>query len=159
MMERNAEHAFLKLLIAHDTSKEGRQLQDRLTQTEYEYKCIRRAAFLMVVLFMLSLAGLGYCAILLPDVFRHPGHIVMRVLYDLGLGSLITQVALLGYLLWHRTSVSRLHGECRLLVLIKSQLKGGTAPILAAESPGEYPGVSGRLPAQQFTRPLEGQVS
>ena len=156
MLERNTEHAFLKVLIAHDTSNESRQLQNRLTETEREHKCIRRAAFLMVVLFMLSLAGLSYCAILLPEVFRNPGHIVMRGLYDLGLGSLISQVAFLGYLLWHRANVSRLHRECRLLVLVKSPLKGGTAPILAVDSPGESRGVSGSLPAQQFGMPLAG---
>ena len=59
-------------------------------------KCIRRAVFVMILLLMLSLAGLGYCALLLPEVFRNPTHLLMRSLSTLSLGSLISQVAFLG---------------------------------------------------------------
>lgn len=148
MMERTTEHAFLKQLIALDASVESRQLQDRLRHTEREHKCIRRAAFLMVVLLMLSLAGLAYCAILLPEVFRNPEHIVMRGLYDLGLGALISQVAILGYLLRHRAVASRLRAECRLLILVKSQLNRSTTPIPAVDSTRGFSDFPGSLPAQ-----------
>ena len=98
--EHKTEHTFLKQLIVHDASEASRLLQNDLTQAERDEKCIRRAVFSMVVLFMLSLAGLGYCAILLPDVFRNPSHLVMRSVCYLGLGSLMSQVAFLGYFLW-----------------------------------------------------------
>jgi hypothetical protein len=146
-MEHQTEHAFLKRLIEHDASEESRQLQDSLAQAERDERCIRRAMFLMAVLFMLSLAGLSYCAILLPDVFRNPEQLVMRSLGYLGLGSLISLGVFLGYLLWHRVIVRRLRRECRRLVLAlaRSQLKGVTAPILAGDFPGTLPGGSGSL--------------
>lgn len=124
-MEHHKEHSFLKLLIAHDASEESRQLQDGLAQAERDERCIRRAMFLMAVIFVLSLAGLGYCAILLPDVFSNPKHLIMRTLSYLGLGSLISEGVFLGYLLWHRLAVGRLHGQCRSLVLAlaRSQLR------------------------------------
>jgi hypothetical protein len=147
-MEHNKEHSFLKLLIAHDASEESRQLQDDLAQAERDERCIRRAMFLMAVIFMLSLAGLGYCAILLPDVFHNPRHLVMRSLGYLGLGSLISQGAFLGYLLWHRIGVRRLRRECRRLVLAlaRSQLRLPAAPSLTiygdTHSPSGFPGLS-----------------
>ncbi|MCX6902266.1 MAG: hypothetical protein NTW03_02050 [Verrucomicrobia bacterium] len=121
--EHKTEHTFLKQLIVHDASEASRLLQNNLAQAERDEKCIRRAVFSMVVLFMLSLAGLGYCAILLPEVFRNPSHLVMRSVCYLGLGSLISQVAFLGYFLWHRIAVSRLHRECRRLVLALAHSK------------------------------------
>ena len=136
-LARNTERAFLRLLIAYDNGAESRRLQDRLAQAERDERCIRRAVLLMGVLFLLSVAGLSYCAILVPEVFRNSRHIVLRSLCDLGLGSLISQVAFLGYLFWHRAVVSHLHGECRHLVLAlaQSQHKEGAAPILAINLP------------------------
>jgi hypothetical protein len=48
----------------------------------------------------------------------------------LGLGSLISQVVFLGFLLRHRAVVTRLHEECRRLVLAlaQSQLKLPATP-------------------------------
>ncbi len=155
-MERNTERAFLKLLIAHDTSKESRQLQHSLAQTERDERCIRRAVFLVVILFILSLVGVSYCAILLPEVLWKSNYHVLQSLCYLGLGSLISLVVFLGYLLWNRAVVSRLHGECRLRVLAvaKSQFKGGAAPTLAIDCLGASAGGSevclpGRLECQR----------
>jgi len=160
-MARKTERAFLRQLLAHDTSEESRQLQDGLAQADRDEKCLRRAVFLMVVLFLLSVAGLSYCAILLPEVFSNPRHFVLRSLCDLGLGSLISQVAFLGYLLWHRAIVSRLHGECRLLALAlaQSQFNVGTAPILAVAFPGQSAGGSGSAPQPQTGMPQDGRAS
>jgi hypothetical protein len=121
--------AFLKALLMDLSTEERLQLYDRLDKAEREEKCIRHAVFLMVVLLMISVAGLAYCALLLPEVFRNPTHILMRSLSVLGLGSLIAQVVFLGYLLWHRIGVTRLHKECRRLVLAlaRSQLKAAAA--------------------------------
>jgi hypothetical protein len=112
--------AFLKALLLSQDSEEHRQLYDNLEKAEREEKCLRRAIFLMVVLLMISVAGLGYCALLLPEVFHNPTHLLMRSLFVLGLGSLISQVLFLGYLIWHRSVVIRLHEECRRLVLALS---------------------------------------
>jgi preprotein translocase subunit SecG len=143
-LDHHTEHGFLKRLIVHDASEASRQLQNGLVQAERDERCLRRAMILMAGLFVLSLTGLGYCAILLPDIFRNPGHLVMRGLGYLGLGSLISQGVFLGYLLWHRIAVSRLRRECRRRVLARaqSQLKPSAAPDLTgdeAQSPGGFP--------------------
>jgi hypothetical protein len=96
-MERNTEHAFLKLFIAHDTSKEGQELQYSLSQTERDRKCIRRALSLVVMLFVLSLAGLGYCAVLFPEVLYQSRYHIVSGLGGLGLGSVISLVGILTY--------------------------------------------------------------
>ena len=133
--------AFLKALLLHLDREERRQLHDRLAKAEREEECIRRAVFLMVVLLMVSVAGLVYCALLLPEVFHNPTHLLMRSLSVLGLGSLISQVVFLGYLLWHRTVVTRLHEECRrlILALARSQLEVSAAPSLAVHVQAQPP--------------------
>ena len=45
-----------------------------------EGNCIRRFLFLMVVLLVVSLTGLGCCAFLLPSVFEDASHLFVRVL-------------------------------------------------------------------------------
>ena len=125
--------AFLKALLLHLDREERCRLDARLVAAEREAKCIHRAVFLMVVLLMVSVAGLSYCAILLPEVFHNPTHLLMRSLSVLGLGALISQGVFLGYLLWHRTVVTRLHEECRRLVLAlaQTQFKVPAVPSLA----------------------------
>ncbi len=116
--EHRNSGAFLKALIQHLGSEQHRQLLAELAEANREDKCIRRAVFLMVVLLMFSVAGLGYCAILEPEVFRNPEHPLTQSLSVLGLGSLISQLLFLAYLLWHRLfAVTRLHREGRRLIL------------------------------------------
>jgi len=138
--------AFLKALIMHLDSEERRQLHDSLAKVEHEEKCIRRAVFQTLLLLLLSLAGLGYCAILLPEVFHYPTHLFVRSLSVLALGSLISQAVFLGYLLWHRTVVTRLHEECQRLILALTccQLKVPAAPIPAIQVPPQPPGTAPR---------------
>jgi hypothetical protein len=122
--------AFLRALIMQVDSDERRRLLDNLTKAEREEKCIRRAVFFTLVVLLLSLAGLGYCAILQPGLFRNPGHPLLRSLLALVLGSLISQAGFLVYLLWHRAVVTRLHEECRRLVLAlaRTQLTEPASP-------------------------------
>lgn len=128
---------FLKVLVRHLKREERRPLGDELAQAERAEKCIRRAVFLMIVLLLGSVAGMAYCAILLPEVFHDPNHLLMRSWFVLGLGSLISQVVFLGYLLWHRTTVTRLRGECRRPVLLSLAPPQVTQP--AAPSPDVRP--------------------
>ena len=149
------EGAFLKELIAQLGHAECRQLHRRLANAEREERCIRRAMFLMIVLLMLSLAGLGYFAILVPEVFHDSENVLVRGLSCLGLGSLIAQAGFLGYLLWHRAGVTRLHEECRLLILAlaRSQL-GLPAVQVLAQSPPNHAEHHRSIPGLQDPRPL-----
>ena len=125
ILEHETEAAFLKELIAIDDNEATRQLRDGLAKAARESKCIRRAIVLMLTIFCLSVAGLGYCALLLPQIFFNPTHLVTRSLSFLGLVALISELEFLACLLWHRLTVNRLHKECRrqVLVLAESRLR------------------------------------
>ena len=117
-------------------------MQDNLAKADRERKCLRRAMFLMVTLFLLSLAGLGVCALWLPHVFSDPTAFATNSLIILGLASLISQIEFFGYLLWHRVSVNRLHKECRLrvLLLVESRLRSSSSRSPGADR-GQEPSV------------------
>jgi hypothetical protein len=134
-LERNTEHAFLKLIIAQDPSHESRQLEHRLLQTERDGRCVHRALLLVMVLFLVSLSGLGLCGILLPELLLQPNCHLLPGLVGLILGTLVSLVAFLGYLLWHRATVGHLHGECRFRILTVAKLhsSGLAAPIVALD--------------------------
>ena len=117
-LEHETQAAFLKALIAYEDGEASRQLRDSLAKAERERKCIRHALFLMVTLFILSLAGLSYCVLLPPPGFYKFTHFVTMSLSVLGLASLMCQLGFFGYLLLHRSGVDRLHKECRLRVLL-----------------------------------------
>jgi cytochrome c biogenesis protein CcdA len=125
MREHETQTAFLKRLIAYADGEASRQLHDRLANADRNSKRIGRALLVMVALFILSLAGLGYCADLLPQIFSNPTHIVTKSLSVLVLASLICQLEFFGYLLWHRLAVGRLQKECRrrILLLVEPQLR------------------------------------
>lgn len=125
MLEHKTQAAFLKALIAYEDGEASRQLRDNLAKADRESRFIRHAMSLMVMLFLLSLAGLGYCALLLPQIFFDPSHFVIKSLCVFGLASLISQLEFFVYLLWHRFEVDRLHKECRrrILLLVESQLR------------------------------------
>ena len=125
MLEHKTQAAFLKALIAYEDGEASLRLQESLAKADREKKRIRHALFLMGALFILALAGLSYCALLLPQIFFSPGHLVTKSLSFLGLASLIAQLEFFGYLLWHHFEVNRLHKECRrrVLLLVDSQLR------------------------------------
>jgi hypothetical protein len=124
-LEHETQAAFLKALIAYEDGEASRQLRESLAKAERESTFIRRAISLMVILFLLSLAGLAYCAQLLPQIFGKPTHFVTTSLCILGLVSLISQLEFGVYLVWHRFAVDRLHKECRrrVLLLVESQIR------------------------------------
>ena len=118
MLEHKTQAAFLKALIAYEDGEASRQLQDSLAKADRERKCIRHALFLMVTLFILSLAGLSYCALLLPQDLFQSHALRHQELERLGFGVVDCQLGFFGYLLWHRSGVNRLHKECRRRVLL-----------------------------------------
>ena len=140
-LEHETEVAFLKALIALEDGEESRQLRASLTKADRERKRICHAMLLMVALFILSLAGLGYCALLLPQGVFNPTRFVTTSLSVLGLASLISQLEFFGYLLWHRIAMNRLHKECRrrVLLLVESRHGASLSPSPSAdicEEPG-----------------------
>lgn len=117
MSERQRQINFLKVLIRQEESEQHRDLQDRIRKAEQDEKCIRRMLFLVVVVELLSLAGLGYSAVFHPNFFAHTTPFLVRLFSALGLGSLVCLVVFLGYWLWHRNMLNDLNEECRRVVL------------------------------------------
>jgi cytochrome c biogenesis protein CcdA len=136
MLKHETQAALLKALIALEDGEESRQLRASLTKADRERKRICHAMLLMATLFILSLAGLGYCVLLLRQTIYNPTHFVTTSLSVLGLASLISQLEFFGYLLWHRVRVGRLHKECRrrVLLLAESQLSASPRRSLSADN-------------------------
>jgi hypothetical protein len=140
MLEHETQAAFLKVLIAYEAGEASLRLRDDLAKAERERKCIRRAILLTVMLFILSVSGLSYCALLLPHVYSNPSHFATVILSVLALASLICQLEFFGYLLWHRVAANRLLKECRRRVLLlaeprlRASLRGSPSVDLCQEA-------------------------
>jgi hypothetical protein len=117
MSERQKQSDFLKVLIRTEDSDECRDLQDRIKRAEQDERCIRRMLFLVVIVELLSLAGLGYSAVFHPNFFANTTPFLVRLFSALGLGSLVCIVSFVGYWLWHRGMLNNLNEECRRAVL------------------------------------------
>jgi hypothetical protein len=141
MLEQEAPAAFLKLLVAYEDGEASLQLKNDLVKADRETKCIHRAISYMLVLFILSLAGLSYCAILLPQIYSNPTYFVTKSLSVLGAASMICLLEFFGYLLWHLFAASRLQKECRrrVLLLVESRLTAslhGSPSVDLCQEPG-----------------------
>lgn len=154
-LEHETQAAFLKTLIALEDGEESRQLRDSLAKADRELACIRQALLWMVAVFILSVVGLAYCAVLLPQTIFNTPHYVTVSLSILGLASLIAQLEFVGYLLWHRVAVNRLHKECRrrVLLLIEPQLSASLRPSPSAGICQEPGSTLASVPIQQTPGP------
>jgi len=154
-LEHETQAGFLKALIAYEDNEVNLQLRSSLAKADREWKYIRYALFSMATLFILSVAGLVYCAVLLPRVFADPAHLVTKGLSVLVLASLISQFEFFGYMLWQRTAVNRLHKECRrrVLLLVESQQSASLRRDLSVGISRELGTAIGGVPAQETGRP------
>src|SRR5258708_820184 len=100
MTERQKETKFLKTLILCDDSAQGRQLQERIKSAEKDERCIRGAVGLVAVLALLSLSGLGYAAVFVPQSVQFSSYIATKVCCALALGSGICVAIFLCYWFW-----------------------------------------------------------
>src|SRR5688572_23728300 len=101
MTERQRQIAFLKSLLK-DNSEECNRLRERINKAEHDEKCIRRALFLMVIVGVFSIVGLGYSAVLLPEFFDNATPFLVKIFCALGLGSLLCMIIFGTCWLWYR---------------------------------------------------------
>lgn len=118
------ETAFLREVIVYDDTVERHKLDERITEIQRNECCVRSAVWLMVLLIALAIAGLGYSAIFLKDFSGDHSHFLIKLFCVLGLGSLISLLAYMGFWLIYRKELDRRHEECRRLVakLLESRL-------------------------------------
>ena len=106
------------------------KLEERVTQDQRDERCVRRAVFLMALLTALAVAGLCYSAVFLADFPQNKSHLVIKVFGALGLASLISLLAFVGFWVFHRRELDQRHEECRRLStrLLESRLRQIGAP-------------------------------
>src|ERR1041385_5310391 len=92
--------AFLRQVILYDDSAERHKLEERITRSQRDERCVRRAVGLMAVLTALAMVGLCYSMIFQTD---HPQNMsqllspfITKVICALGLGSLICLLSFVG---------------------------------------------------------------
>jgi hypothetical protein len=118
MTERQKETAFLKRLIVCDDCVERRQLETRLLEAEREERVVRRAVVLVALITALSVAGLCYSVILLPDFPYNRSQLPLRLFLVLGLGSCLCLVAYACVWARCRRLLNKLRDECRRLLTV-----------------------------------------
>lgn len=116
MSEHQKQSNFLKTLLTYDDSEEHRRLRARIDGAEKDERCIRYAGRLVGLVTLLSVAGLGYSAVLLPEFFSNSRNLLVQIFCALGLGSLLCLVGFFGLWCYYRAIVNKLHDECRQLV-------------------------------------------
>jgi len=133
MSDHQRETAFLRQCIHYDDTAERHNLDERLTQAQRDERCVRCAVWLMALLTALAMAGLCYAAVFLADFPQNKSYLTIKVLGALGLASLISLLAFVGFWFVHRQELDQRREECRRLAmkLFESRLGQGHAkPLL-----------------------------
>ena len=123
------QKTFLDTLVHLSDTVEGQKLAERIQRIERDEKCTRTAIIWAGVLAVLSVVGLSYSAVLVPEFFQNRQGILITGLKVLGLASMISMSAFGVVLLWIRKSSRTLHRECRCFLLrtVQSKLSSDTS--------------------------------
>ena len=150
MSERQKETRFLKTLILNEDSEHGRQLQEKITRAEKDERCIRGAVFVVLLLVLLAISGLGYSAVLVPQFKHFSSHLATKVCCAVGLGSLICLCIFIGYWFWYRALSNRVYEECRrfLRAALEGKLKESNATVGTSHPHNQNSSVSQRETVQ-----------
>ena len=131
MSERKKQIAFLKGLIRLQDTEAGRDLQERMAKAEQDERCIRRGLFVVALFGLLSVSGLCYSAVLLPEFFRGSSHVIIKAFSASSLGALLCFLGFLAYWLRYRLASNQLHADCRrfMMSLMESRMKAAGTEI------------------------------
>lgn len=116
MTERQKQSSFLKQLLSCGDTEAHRVLEQRIASAERDVRSMRNACKLVGLAALFALAGLGYCAVLLPEFFDNATPLLVRLLRALALGCSLSFLGFWGMSLWYRGLLHRLHDEARRLV-------------------------------------------
>ncbi len=87
-----------------------------MAKAEHDERSVRCAVLLVGSVALVSLLGLAYAAVLLPEFFDSTTPFLVKLFCALGLGSFICLIAFLCCWFWYRGISNKLHEECRQLV-------------------------------------------
>ena len=110
--ERERQCEFLKSLLINETD-ECKRLQKRLEQAAQNEGSIRRALLLMIIVAVVSLVGLGYSAVLMPEFFDNATPLLVKLFCALGLGSVLCMIIFGGCWLHYRKRSNEVNEDCR----------------------------------------------
>jgi hypothetical protein len=153
MGEHQKQTAFLRQCLVHHDTEASRKLAESMTQLERDERCLRRAAWLVVRLAGLAVAGIAYSALLMdnyPDGRSGSvAHFVVKGCFGLGLGSLICLLSFLGLGAIYRKNLDRRREQGRALVarLLESRLAASAAADWRDHQPDSGNGGTARVAA------------
>jgi hypothetical protein len=132
MSEHQKHTEFLRECLLYDDSAGHQELDKGIIQIQRDARCVWRAVWLMAMLTALSVAGLGYGAVLVDGFPYNTQPFVIDIICALGMGSLICLVVLVSLGMIYRMRLDQRREECRQLVtrLLESRLgKPATTPL------------------------------
>jgi hypothetical protein len=123
MTERQKESAFLKDLLRGEENETCTRLHSQIIKSEQNEKCVRCALFTVATMGLLSLAGVGYSAVLLPDFFNNATPFLVRLFTALTLACALCLAVYVSLWFSYRATTNQLLGEVRRFVLASAQSK------------------------------------
>lgn len=156
MNHREQETEFLRRMLSREESAERQHLQSQLDEAEQRLRCVRRASKLVTVILALSAAGVGYGLIFLPGIIEHRPHFLLRFLYTVATGCLISLAIYAIDWLWQCHLAGRLRERCRRFVLEHEPTQSSQADF--SETGWSLPNPANRMVnfSRQFS-PLPGE--
>jgi hypothetical protein len=116
MSEHQRHTAFLKRLVSYGDTPACKNLVERLANAERDERSVRRKMSGLIALTLISLIGLGYLKLFVPDHYVYTWHVLVRIFSVLGLGSVIGLATFAGCWFWCRKLLNSLRDEARSLV-------------------------------------------
>jgi hypothetical protein len=117
MSKRQKQTAFLRTLVLHGDAGARRQLLEKMSKAERDEHCSWCALWLVIILSLLSVCGLCYSSVLVPDFFQNPAQLVVKIFCVFGIASLACSVVFMSCWLWYRGALNRLHEESRRFIM------------------------------------------
>ena len=120
MSEQQRDTAFLTRLISYDDSDERHNLAEKIARLQNDERCVKRAAWLMVLFAALATAGISYAAVFLlhPDnVMQFLDQPMIKALSAVALSSVLCLLAFNALAVFYRMELARHREQCRCLAM------------------------------------------
>jgi hypothetical protein len=123
---------FLRHCLRYGESTKHQALEKQITQIQRDARCVQRAMWLMAILTALTVAILGYPAILVESFPYNTPQFIMNLVCALGLASPICLLVFMGLGMVYRRKLDQRREESRQLVakLLASRLGKPVATLL-----------------------------
>ncbi|HEX5398675.1 MAG TPA: hypothetical protein VFY06_06450 [Verrucomicrobiae bacterium] len=125
MSEYEKHTVFLQQCIRYDESARHQELHERITRIQCDARCVRRAAWLIALLTVLIVAGLGYEMILADNFPYNLPQFVVNLILALGLASLFCFLVFMCLGVVYRRKLDQHREECRQRVAKLLELRLG----------------------------------